>query len=178
MLVQKRIERGDIGTIIRVWRELFPSETLYTGFRGMNCFEYSFEPGNVGNHRYYLYYDRGEVVGMSGTYDEPHEQGPHRSAWLGWFGVLGKYRNRGYGRRIVRFFEDEARRCGYAFCRVYTEDSPDNEAISFYEKCGYTFEKYDGAVPADCDVDGVLVGSKALGAVPLVPWANREIYFE
>lgn len=177
MLIQKCIEPKDIDTIIKVWQEIFPKEILYTGFNGLNCFEYSFIANNIGNHHYYLYYDNGEIIGLSGLYDEPNEM-PKESAWLGWFGVLEKYRNKGYGTEIIKYFESEAKKLGYKYCRVYTEDSANNKAIAFYEKCGYTFEKYDGIVPADCNVSGIQIGSKTISDKKLISWNNREIYFE
>lgn len=177
MLKMVPLTKELIPEIIRVWQEIFPNETLFFGFNGMNCFEYSFVPGNIGSHRYYLYYDNDEVIGMSGFYDEPNED-QCESAWLGWFGVLEKHRGKGYGREILKCFETEAKLAGYEYCRVYTEDSPSNKAIQFYEKAGYTFEKYDGAVPKDCNVDKITIGSKTVGSLPLVPWNNREIYFE
>lgn len=163
--------------IRKIWQVIFPKETLYKGFEGKDCFEYSLNENNIGNHRYYIYRNGFTPVGMSGMYDEPNET-PKESAWLGWFGVLETMRRRGYGSKIIGMFEEEAKRLGYKYCRVYTEDAPDNKAIKFYENLGYTFEKYDGPVPKDCNVDGILVGSKAIADKELTKWNNREIYFE
>lgn len=177
MLHQVSLSSSVIPEMIQTWQSIFPAEKLFTGFDGYNCFEYSLIPGNIGNHRYYLYYDNNQPVGMSGFYDEPNEN-PRESAWLGWFGVIEKYRMNGFGRQIISCFESEALKFGYKYCRVYTEDAEDNSAIQFYSKCGYTFEKYTGRVPLDVHCDKITIGSKAISDKPLIPWNNREIFFE
>lgn len=175
-LKQVLVTEENLQLVKDVWQEIFPSETLYHGFDGVDCFTYSLDPDNIGHHRYYLYYNGTDVVGMSGMYDEPDEV-DHESAWLGWFGVREAYRGIGYGKQIIECFEDEARRIGYKFCRVYTEDSPDNKAIQFYKKLGYTFEKYERMVPPDCSVEAVTVGGKSISELPYKQWNNRPFFF-
>jgi N-acetylglutamate synthase-like GNAT family acetyltransferase len=53
-----------------------------------------------------------------------------RSVWLD-----GDLRGRGFGEKIIRSVEDEARRLG---ARAALLDSYDFQALGFYEKLGYT----------------------------------------
>lgn len=59
------------------------------------------------------------------------------SAWLGWFGILEKYRRRGYGSLALEMFEAEARKRGYLFARLYTGRFHNDAAKAFYEINGY-----------------------------------------
>lgn len=177
MLKQVPVNVYNIHLIKRLWKNIFPKETMYYGFEGLDCFSYSLVPNNIGNHRYYIYFDDEIPVGISGLYEEPDEL-PKESAWLGWFGVVEEYRNKGYGKQIIQFFENEAKKYGYKFCRIYTEDSPDNKAVDFYKKLGYTFEKYDREVPKDYEVEKIQVCSKSICEEPLKLWNNRPFYFD
>ena len=54
------------------------------------------------------------------------------SAWLGWFGILEKYRRRGYGSLALEMFEAEARKRGYLFARLYTGRFHNDAAKAFF----------------------------------------------
>ena len=160
-----RITEENLDYAVRIQNTIFPKWNA----------EANYTDGVTGKSRneYWLVYDEEVCVGITGlyTYDTDPE-----SAWLGWFGVLSPYRRRHYGQRIIRLFEEEARRRGCRYARIYTDRYDNEAAVAFYTSCGYRSEIYDNPDDPACYEYPVLIFSKALdgGIVPL--WDNRCIY--
>ena len=101
------------------------------------------------------------------------------SAWLGWFGILEKYRRRGYGSLALEMFEAEARKRGYLFARLYTGRFHNDAAKAFYESNGYIEEYYDCKDDPGSKAEALSIYSKSLDKkTPIVPWNNKNLHID
>lgn len=173
MLTQILVDANHILAVQDLFHEIFPDEVLYKDYDGgKDCFEKSLTDPKL---RYYIYIDDTEVIGISGIYEEPEEK---ESAWLGWFGVREEHRRKGYGSKILKCFEKEAKRLGYKYCRLYT-NADNYGAHSFYEKNGFTAEVFNGTYPKDIkDNERYWIYSKAIyKKYPVPKWNDRDLEF-
>lgn len=123
-----------------------------------------------GNHQYqrleyYLGYENGEVVGISGIYaDTPDE------CWLGWFGIRPEYRRAGYGGAILDLSINMMQHYGYKICRLYTDIVTNKKAVQLYMKKGF---KQDSV----CQQTTITM-SKSLDGISDVPaWQGKPLGF-
>ncbi len=76
------------------------------------------------------------LVGVTGFYR--FNSDPPERIWLGWYCVDLKYRNEGYGKKILEWTMKKAREMGYLKLRLYTSDDPNEAAAKrLYEKLGF-----------------------------------------
>lgn len=81
---------------------------------------------------YYLGYENGEVVGISGVYaDSPDE------CWLGWFGIRPEYRRKCYATNMLGLQLEMMKNYGYKVCRLYTDEVINKAAVQLYIKMGF-----------------------------------------
>lgn len=125
----------------------------------------------VTGYKYYLIHETDiGYIGVTGLFSLPADT---ESAWLGWFGILEKYRRHHYGSIAMRLFEDQAKQLGFKYCRVYTDRDDNEVAINFYISNGYSFESYNNECDPSCFDFPVLVGTKSICDKPIVLWNNR-----
>jgi GNAT superfamily N-acetyltransferase len=79
----------------------------------------------------------GKVIGITGLYTDEKDLAPGL-IWLGWYAVHPQYQGKGYGKEILTWTVNEAKRRGYSLLRLYTSDDT-NEATAqiLYEKFGF-----------------------------------------
>ena len=136
----KPITKENLDLASKIQNEIFPGEDGTLNF--IECI-------NQDPYRkeldYSIAFDGDIPIGVTGFYS--YNEYPD-DAWLGWFGVLSKYRNKGYGSIIfdktVKLVKDK----GYKNFRVYTDEGF-QDAIKFYTKKGMISEVYDN--PDDID---------------------------
>ena len=87
--------------------------------------------------KYYIAYIDDQEVGITGIYRYQKDE-----AWLGWFGILPKYRKKGYGKMLLEETMKLAEKLGYKTMRLYTDKKENDKAIKLYEKSGFVGEKY------------------------------------
>ncbi len=117
----------------------------------------------------YIVYDNEIPIGVVGLYS--YNEYPS-DAWLSWFGVLQKYRQKGYGSKIFDFFEELALKKGYTSIRVYTDDKFD-KAISLYEKKRMIKEFYKNVLEGEEINNGTIIYSKSLTKEHTKKWNNK-----
>ena len=90
-----RMDSSNIRDIVKVQMEIFPQECGYFQYDyGLTC--------GKDYWKYWLVYKDNEIVAITGLYsDFPISE--TNSIWLGWFGVREKYRNQGYGEKVLQF---------------------------------------------------------------------------
>ncbi len=120
---------------------------------------------------YWLIYNDDTPIGISGLYVNPILDEPD-TVWLGWYGVVDKFRGQGFGRKILAQTIDYAKKLGYKTFRLYTSKKYCPEAISLYDKImdfgeDYTFEEKDMERA---------VYTKSLTDQPATKWDNRNLY--
>lgn len=77
--------------------------------------------------------DTPKVIGICGLYAQVPDS--VEQLWLGWFGVIPEYRDKGYGTETLRFIEHVAKSKG---CKeLYSYVSKDGKPLAFYYKNGF-----------------------------------------
>ena len=167
----------------RLFSEIFPDEHLYEDGTLESCFSLSASQLHEEHDlwQYWIWYlstsevPMGMPIGMSGIYTE--ESDPE-SAWIGWLGVLPKFRRERFGTRMLNDFQQEARERGFKFARLYTNEG-NLAARALYEFCGYTMERLSFDPPDYVKTGGdVIIYSRSLiEGQELVLWNNRPLAF-
>ncbi len=118
--------------------------------------------------KYYLAYLKNEIVGITGLYSlDKHSD----DAWIGWYGITPKFRNKGLGTKILKWTIEKAKKSGYKTIRLYTDSKGNAKAINLYKKLGFVGEKYNAEVLAyDC-----WIYSKSLIDDKLELWNNKPL---
>lgn len=98
-----------------------------------------------------------------------------KDAWLGWYGVLEEYRNRGFGHKIFDFAKDEARRLGFENLRLYTDEEDNFVATKLYEKLGMESEYYENSNDKYYTASRVLIFSTSLTSKPCKKWNSKNL---
>jgi len=88
--------------------------------------------------KYYVLVEDEKVIGITGLYAYDKD-----SYWLGWFCVDKKYRNKGFGKKLLDFaiYKTQIKN----FLYLYTEDCDEfKKARKLYEKFGFELYKREG----------------------------------
>lgn len=161
------LNKDNISTAILIQNEIFPTHDASTNYKEAIS--------KVTNYQYFLLHDAEcGFVGISGLYTLPDDK---KSAWLGWFGILEKYRRLHFGSQAMAIFEEKARKLGYKYCRIYTDRDDNDIAISFYQSHGYFFEEYQNDADPACYDYPVLIGTKSISNEPSQPWGKKNMHF-
>ena len=162
----EKITENNLRYAMEIQEELFPEYSARTN--------YEESVAGASGYEYFLVYEGGACVGVTGLYSLP---GDPDSAWLGWFGIRESCRRKRLGSAVLKKFEEMAAAKGYRFARLYTNAVDNDAAIAFYKANGYTCEPYENADdPASMKIR-LLIFSKPLSPEKLVPWNNRNIHF-
>ena len=165
MIRFEKITNDNLELACKMQNEIFPEEDARENF---------IEQINEDPYRkemdYKIVYIDNEPIGVTGIYS--YNEYPD-DAWLGWFGILNKYRNKGYGKETLEKTMELAKEKGYKNFRIYTDEYA-KEAHSLYEKLGFIKELYD----RDDDKDeyfiaDIYVYSKSLTDKKIELWNNR-----
>lgn len=145
-------EDGTLNILASLNRELFMKET--------GIF---YEDDNV---KYYIAYVNDKAIGITGIYRYQEKE-----AWLAWFGILPKWRNKGYGKELLEETMKIAKEKGYKTLRLYTDKAENAKAIRLYEKLGFIGEKYSvEQLSYDC-----WIYSKSLYDNTVELWNNKNL---
>lgn len=118
-------------------------------------------------NQYYLAKENGKYIGITGLYNYNLEE-----VWLGWFGILSNYRNKGYGTELLRKTVDLATSLNFKTIRLYTDYIDNHVATFLYEKEDFVQEKYTFEnLPYDCRIY-----SKSLTDNEVTLWDNKNLY--
>lgn len=102
------------------------------------------------DHRFWEYYiakdENNDVVAITGLYNRLKDN-TENEVWLGWYGVVPKFRNVGFGKSVLDWTINKARELGYKKFRLWTTtDQGEINAQKLYEKLGlkiYKREKFE-----------------------------------
>lgn len=118
--------------------------------------------------KYFMVYENREIIGITGIYEDEFTQEAD-TVWVGWYGVLPKYRGQGYGERILMETIELAAKSGYKFIRLYTE-SANVPACRLYDKVMYFKETY-----CKENIPDILVYSKSLCSETCPKFDNKYL---
>ena len=145
-------ENGSLNILASLNRELFIKLT------GLN-----YEDDHV---KYYLAKKDNDYVGITGIYYYDLD-----NAWLGWFGILTQFRNRGLGKELLKKTVDLASTMNFKYMRLYTDFVDNHNAINLYEQEGFVGEKYTAEkLSYDCRIY-----SKSLENEYVSLWNNKNL---
>jgi len=118
-------EAGDQQKIERVYNQILEGRLVY------------YSEGHGAENRLYpylLHFDLLEPIGISGLYQLTSRP---EMIELGWFGVRGEFRGRGFGRKIIEFEKARALSLGARHLGALVEVSSLKTIAVFYEKMGF-----------------------------------------
>ncbi|MBQ6782932.1 MAG: GNAT family N-acetyltransferase [Acholeplasmatales bacterium] len=164
MIRLELIDEKNIEYAIKIQNKIFPE---YNGKRN-----YYGSLGEYSQTKYFLIYDDNTCIGTTGLY---YYKNDFDNAWLGFFGFLEEYRNKGYGTVALKLTEDYMHNIGFKFVRLFTDRLGNDIAINFYKKNGYIFENYDCKLEELKDLFDVVIGSKSLTGGYVPKWNNKFI---
>jgi RimJ/RimL family protein N-acetyltransferase len=109
----KKIDKDNLELACKIQNEIFPKEDARQNY---------IEQINKASYRkeidYYIVYNGNTPIGVTGIYSYPEYS---NIAWLGWFGILEKFRNNGYGSIALDKTIELAKVKGYREFRLYTD---------------------------------------------------------
>ncbi len=168
-----RINRENLMDACKIQLNLFPNSSAY--------FHYINQLDKDENNAYYLVKDKDKYIGITGVYTEGSIETTD-SLWLGWFGVLPKYRSRGYGRKILEDTINHAKELAkkypnIKFFRLYTSERDNATAQALYRSVMEYIEYYNNT--DDINYDGTcLIYTISFYGDEIVPWNNKNIHLK
>lgn len=171
MIILKIVDFSNYKTAIKIQREIFPNEDGTINILASLDRDLFIKTTRVfyvdDDVKYYLAYNNEEIVGITGLYCIKNVC--KESVWLGWFGVLKKYRGLGFGKQILNNTIELAKNQGNKTIRLYTDIEENNNAVQLYKKLGFISEKYNVEIlPYDC-----YIFSKSLTNSKTELWNNK-----
>ena len=138
MLKYVRMNEKNIIDIVNIQMEIFPSECGYFQYNyALTC--------NKDYWKYWLVYDDDNIVAITGLYSD-FDINETNSIWLGWFGVVPKYRRNNIGTDVLNFTISEAykltKRYPIKYFRLYTSKDENAIAQKLYSKIMDFYEDY------------------------------------
>lgn len=152
--------------------------TIFPDVCAFEHYQYAIEQ-NKDYEKYYLVYEKNEIIGITGFYsNEPIEE--TNSIWLGWYGILEIYRQKGYGKQILLDTMEMTKsllpKYPIYYFRLYTSELDDAIAQPLYQKIMDIKEYYYH--PEDSNENGNLViYTKSFGKEPIEKWNNRFLNY-
>lgn len=130
MLRYEEITVNNLIQATKIQNEIFPEESAYEHYKTTIILEKDYK-------KYYLVYDKDKIIGITGLYSNEDLEETN-TIWLGWFGVLEKYRSKGYGKQILLDTIDLAKKLKekypIKYLRLYTSEELDKIALPLYNK--------------------------------------------
>lgn len=118
--------------------------------------------------KYYLAQVDGNYIGITGIY---YYNFDIDSAWIGWYGILKDFRNKGIGNELLKATIDLAKSNKFKYLRLYTDYLENKNAINLYESVGFIGEKYTAEeLSYDCRIYSMSLIDRS---VPL--WNNKHL---
>ena len=146
--------------MIEIKRQLFPESNSEE--------DYTFAEHNPEFSEYFLVYCDDMPCAITGWYDFDKRK---VDAFMGWYGVLPKFRNKGIGSKVFDETVKIVKAKNYPYFRLYTDVVVNKESVALYQKKGMIMEKYeaDDAIGKN--------GNFVVFTLPLKnkhePWNNR-----
>lgn len=163
----ERITYDNLYLACKIQNEIFPEEDVRLNF---------IEQIERNPYRkemcYYIVFLENNPIGITGIYSY-HEYS--FDAWLGWFGILEKYRCNGYGGIVLDKTIEIAKERSYKYFRLYTDEYA-VDAHKLYESRNMIKEKYDNEDDKDEFLDWeIYIYSLSLTDEPVKLWNSKNI---
>lgn len=164
-IVFERVNKDNLEIACKIQNEIFPEEDGRQNF----VEQIRQDPYRKEQDYYIVYFDN-EPIGVTGIYSY-HEY--PENAWLGWFGILEKYRNNGYGGIVLDKTIQLAKDKNYTKFRLYTDEYA-TSAHKLYKSRGLVEELYNNENDKDEYFDAkIYIYSLSLTDEPIDLWNNK-----
>ena len=121
----EEINKNNIKTASTLQYEIFPNSSAYSVYRSKITGE------KKELYMGYIVYMRDIPVGVTGIYEIPEYS---ETAWLSWFGIKKEYRKLGYGKEMLDYTIEMAKKLNKKYLRLYTFEIWNAEAQTFYKR--------------------------------------------
>lgn len=166
----EEVTKENLDLACSIQNEIFPKENAR-----QNYIEQIENTHNQKELIYYIVYVGNIAVGITGIYsyyEYPTE------GWLGWFGILEKYRHNGYGGKALDKTISLVKEKGYLNFRLYTGEEF-KSAHKLYSSRGMISEPYVNQEDIDgCYDMDIYIYSKSLDNKPIELWNNKNIHLK
>lgn len=165
-LTYEKISKENISLAARIQYEIFPNSSAYTKYlKEIN----SKDKLPVD----FLVYSNNTAIGVIGLYQYEKDE----NIWLSYFGILKKYRNKGYGKQMFYDMIDIAKKFDKKYLRLYTYEVWNSVAQEFYNKHMQMEEYYINEEDDQFDIkEGKpKIFSYSLHDDRIKPWNNKYI---
>lgn len=123
-LKYKKICEDNIVVASKIQYEIFPNSSAYLYYKK------NFKDNDNLPIDFLVYYEN-EPIGIIGLYDIPIY---NDTIWLSWFGVIEKYRYKGFGSQMLLDIIEISKKYNKKFLRLFTYEIWNHEAQKFYQK--------------------------------------------
>lgn len=130
-LIYEKINKNNINLAAKVQYEIFPNSSAYIKYLKQ-------VKSNKKIPVDYLVYYKLKPIGIIGLYELEKDD---ESIWLSYFGLLKKYRKKGYGKKMFDDIIELAKTYNKKYLRLYTYEVWNSDAQNFYKK-HMQFEEY------------------------------------
>ena len=162
------IDSNNIRSAIAIQRELFPDYDATVNY--VEAVE------GISGNEYWILSVEGALVGISGIYSLKEDPD---SAWLGWFGILPRYRRKKFGSEALSLLKKKKKKRGFRYARLYTGRWNNDVAKRFYVNNGYVEEYYDCPEDSGAAMEALSVFSKKLFLEDELPfWNNKNMHID
>lgn len=142
-LKYEKISNENIIIATKIQFEIFPNSSAYAKY--LNEIK---DNDNLPIN--FLVYYKGEPIGVVGLYDIPKYKD---TIWLSWFGVIEKYRHKGFGSQILKDAIIIAKKYDKKFLRLFTYEVWNEESQEFYKKHMQIEEYYTNSEDDQYDIE-------------------------
>lgn len=170
MLYFEKISLQNVNTAISVQETIFPNES---GKQDLLNEVNNDTAKHLNLMQHYIVKHKNCVIGIVGLY--AYRIYPE-DAWLGWFGILPKYRGNGFGEKTLMFAKTQALKLGFRNLRLYTDEIDNEIATKLYEKIGMEKEIYNNENDKCWHIGHILIYSIALKNKICNKWENKNLY--
>lgn len=122
MLEYKKLTKDNYDIVLSIKHQLFPESC------SDDDYDMYFDGKSKSN--YYLILKDSIPCATIGWYGFDKD-----NAFVGWFGVLLEFQNKGIGKEVLKYIVEEVKHQGYDYLRVYTDKIVNNISTKLYDNC-------------------------------------------
>lgn len=113
-----------------------------------------------------------QVVGITGIYS--YIEYPD-DAWCAWYGILPEYQGKGFGKALLLWTINQAKKMGFKNFRLYTDLEDNKTATELYRKVGMIEESYSAE---DMGNEKIVIFSKSLVSDKTEKFGNKKLFLK
>ena len=137
------IDEGNINLATSIQHTIFSDECAYVNYK------YEIDT-NYKKNKYFIIRWNAIPTGVIGLYMD--DEIDNESIWLGWFGILPEFRNKGIGRKSILDMMEKVKKYNKKYFRLYTNDKDASTARPLFRNVMQLYENYNN--PNNYNYDG------------------------